>query len=105
MGLESMLQNEFLVLVKVLIGHENTPRLVDHFETAKELYSVTEMAYGGELFDRIVRSGKLEEPHGCGNNAVLYDVSYLHANNIVHRNLKAEYIRFGSRTGLERKTA
>lgn len=97
-GLESMLQNEFLVLKRISRSHDNILKLIDHFETASELYLVTEIAYGGELFDRITKSGHLEEMQASViMQSLMSAVSYLHANNIVHNDLKAENILFRSR--------
>lgn len=97
-GLESMLQNEFLVLKKISMNHDNILKLIDHFETASELYLVTEIAYGGELFDKITRSGHLEESQSSAiTQSLMNAISYLHANNIVHNDLKAENILFRSR--------
>jgi calcium/calmodulin-dependent protein kinase I len=51
-------------------------------------YIVTQLATGGELFDRICEYGKFTEKDAARIiHEVLDAVSYLHANNIVHRGM------------------
>jgi calcium/calmodulin-dependent protein kinase I len=49
-------------------------------------YIVTQLATGGELFDRICEKGKFTEKDASVTiRQVLDAVNYLHANNVVHR--------------------
>jgi calcium/calmodulin-dependent protein kinase I len=49
-------------------------------------YIVTELATGGELFDRICEKGKFTEKDAAETiRQVLDAVNYLHAKNVVHR--------------------
>lgn len=49
-------------------------------------YIVTELATGGELFDRICERGKYTEKDAAETiRQVLEAVNYLHQNQVVHR--------------------
>lgn len=49
-------------------------------------YIVTQLATGGELFDRICEQGKFTEKDASQTiRQVLEAVNYLHQNNVVHR--------------------
>jgi len=49
-------------------------------------YIVTQLATGGELFDRICECGKFTEKDASQTiRQVLGAVDYLHYNNVVHR--------------------
>jgi serine/threonine protein kinase len=59
------------------------------------LYLVTDLALGGELFDRICRKGSYFESDAAGLiRATLSAVAYLHDHGIVHRDLKPENLLF-----------
>ncbi|CAG8878098.1 unnamed protein product [Penicillium nalgiovense] len=94
-GREHMVRNEIAVLKKVSLGHQNILTLVDYFETMNNLYLVTDLALGGELFDRICRKGSYYESDAADlMRAVLSAVAYLHDHGIVHRDLKPENLLF-----------
>jgi calcium/calmodulin-dependent protein kinase I len=51
-------------------------------------YIVTELATGGELFDRICEKGKFTEKDAAETiRQVLDAVNYLHERNVVHRGM------------------
>ncbi|CRG85660.1 Calcium/calmodulin-dependent protein kinase type I [Talaromyces islandicus] len=94
-GREHMVRNEIAVLKRVSMGHQNILTLVDYFETMNNLYLVTELALGGELFDRICRKGSYYEADAADLiRATLSAVAYLHDHGIVHRDLKPENLLF-----------
>jgi len=94
-GREHMVRNEIAVLKRVSMGHQNVLTLVDYFETVNNLYLVTDLALGGELFDRICRKGSYYESDAVELiRSTLSAVAYLHENGIVHRDLKPENLLF-----------
>ncbi|KAG7006159.1 calcium/calmodulin-dependent protein kinase cmkB [Physcia stellaris] len=86
------------------MGHQNILTLVDYFETMNNqidcackntVYLVTDLALGGELFDRICRKGSYFESDAADLiRATLSAVAYLHDHGIVHRDLKPENLLF-----------
>ena len=99
------------------MGHQNILTLVDFFETMNNrtlavlpnpecvevrltqlvppVYLVTDLALGGELFDRICRKGSYYESDAADlMRATLSAVAYLHDHGIVHRDLKPENLLF-----------
>jgi len=110
-GREHMVRNEIAVLKRVSVGHRNILTLVDYFETMNNrmseiaqsahcnwhaaVYLVTDLALGGELFDRICRKGSYYESDAADLiRATLSAVAYLHDHGIVHRDLKPENLLF-----------
>jgi serine/threonine protein kinase len=60
-----------------------------------KVYLVTDLALGGELFDRICRKGSYYESDAADLiRATLSAVAYLHDHGIVHRDLKPENLLF-----------
>ncbi|KAF9929052.1 hypothetical protein FBU30_001895 [Linnemannia zychae] len=94
-GKENMIRNEIAVLSQVSVGHANILTLTDYFETFNNLYLVTELAEGGELFDRICSKGSYYE-HDAAKlvRTICQGVAYLHSKDIVHRDLKPENLLF-----------
>ncbi|KZZ87821.1 Calcium/calmodulin-dependent protein kinase (CMPK) [Ascosphaera apis ARSEF 7405] len=58
-------------------------------------YIVTQLAVGGELFDRICQKGKFTERDASETIRQVFEaVAYLHERNIVHRDLKPENLLY-----------
>lgn len=53
------------------------------------IYLVTEYAPGGEIFDHLVRNGRMLEPEARRIfHQIVFAVRYLHQQRVVHRDLK-----------------
>jgi serine/threonine-protein kinase Chk2 len=87
---ESM-QSECSILKR--LHHPCIIRINDVYDEADALYIILELVEGGELFDRIVSQGQLDE----GTSKFIFrqmciGVKYLHDSSITHRDLKPENI-------------
>ena len=79
------------------VRHPNIIQLEGVFETADKIFIVTELATGGELFDRVVKRGCFTEADAANlAMKMLSALAYLHSNGIVHRDLKPENILLNS---------
>ncbi|ODQ65358.1 Pkinase-domain-containing protein [Nadsonia fulvescens var. elongata DSM 6958] len=79
------------VIIMKLIEHPNVMALYDVWENKGELYLVLEYVEGGELFDYLIRRGKLEEKEAVRYfRQIINGVDYCHRFNICHRDLKPE---------------
>ncbi|KYN37548.1 Serine/threonine-protein kinase SIK3 [Trachymyrmex septentrionalis] len=73
------------------LRHPHIIRLYQVMETEKMIYLVTEYAPGGEIFDHLVRNGRMAEPEARRVfQQIVLAVHYLHQQRVVHRDLKAE---------------
>mmetsp|Transcript_8232 Transcript_8232/g.11762 ORF Transcript_8232/g.11762 Transcript_8232/m.11762 type:complete len:507 (+) Transcript_8232:608-2128(+) len=86
------LQEEVNVL-RELRGHENVIRLYDVFCVNNELFIITELGRGGDLFHLLTTHPKhgVTESYAAKTVAqMLSAVAFLHSRNICHRDLKLE---------------
>ncbi|CAG8680007.1 27058_t:CDS:2 [Dentiscutata erythropus] len=96
-GKEQMLTTELDVLKQV--DHPNLVTLHDLFETKENVYIITDLANGGELYNQLEQKGHYTEKDAAHLiEQVLQGVAYLHDNDIVHRDLKPENLLFSDAT-------
>mmetsp|Transcript_15108 Transcript_15108/g.31105 ORF Transcript_15108/g.31105 Transcript_15108/m.31105 type:complete len:208 (+) Transcript_15108:270-893(+) len=91
----SLLKREIEILTEV--DHPHIIKLVDVYEDISNVYLVTELCTGGELYDRIVEKTNSPKGHFSECDAarilknILMGIRYCHEEkNIVHRDLKPE---------------
>ncbi|KAI8460686.1 hypothetical protein BY996DRAFT_4574397 [Phakopsora pachyrhizi] len=79
------------IVIMKLIEHPNILSLYDVWETGSDLYLIMEYVEGGELFNYLVRRGRLHEDEALHYfQQIICGVDYCHRFNICHRDLKPE---------------
>lgn len=96
-GKEDLVIDELKLLSE--LDHPHIVKFIEWFESKDKFYIVTQLATGGELFDRIIEKGRFTE-HDASLVIVeiLEAINYLHNGNIVHRDLKPENILYLNKT-------
>ena len=69
--------------------------MYEYFVDDKNVYLITEMCAGGELFDKIVEKEYFEEQYAAKIfKQILQAINYCHTHDIAHRDLKPENFLF-----------
>lgn len=79
------------IAIMKLISHPNVMQLYDVYDGKNELFLIMEIVEGGELFDYLVKKGRLSENEALGFfQQIILGVDYCHNHLICHRDLKPE---------------
>jgi calcium-dependent protein kinase len=91
----NQLKNEVDILSA--IDHPNIVRLYDFFDEEYFFHIVTEFCSGGELFEIIVKNGRITESMVARYmKKMLRAINHLHNKNICHRDLKPQNFLFSN---------
>lgn len=75
--------------------HPHIVELIDSFQTKHNFYIVTQLATGGELFDRLIKKTSFTEYDACDIIYQMLDaIAYLHNRGIAHRDIKPENVLY-----------
>jgi len=79
-----------IAAMKVL-SHSSVLRLYDVYESDKHLFLVLEHVEGGELFDYLIKKGRLDASEALVHfQQIIFGLDYCHSYLICHRDLKPE---------------
>lgn len=94
-SLQKKIERE-ITLMK-LIHHPNVMSLYDVYESDKELFLVLEFVEGGELFDYLVKRGRLPEREALiFFQQIINGLDFCHQHLVCHRDLKPENLLLDS---------
>jgi len=100
-GLDEEQREEMLTEVGVLrtLDHPNILKVFEVIEDDTSLHIVSELCTGGDLFESVVRAGRIDEHVVAGYmQQILSAVAYCHERGIVHRDLKPENLLLETNT-------
>lgn len=79
------------ISVLKLLDHDHIIRLYSVYDEPKNIFLVTELVVGGELFDRIIEKSHYTEKEARDACKILLGaLAFCHSNDIAHRDLKPE---------------
>ncbi|WVZ25866.1 hypothetical protein V8G54_004410 [Vigna mungo] len=85
------LQMELNLLKMKMIRHPNVVHVREEIYSKTQFFIVTEHVTGGELFDKITNTGRMEEPEARKYfQQLIHAVDYCHSRGVSHKNLKPE---------------
>jgi calcium-dependent protein kinase len=80
------------------LSHPHILKLYEFYEDSKNIYMVTEMCTGGDLFDHVAGQRFLTEPIAANiMHQLLSAIHYCHSNGVIHRDLKPENLLLESK--------
>mmetsp|Transcript_363 Transcript_363/g.809 ORF Transcript_363/g.809 Transcript_363/m.809 type:complete len:641 (+) Transcript_363:166-2088(+) len=89
-------QNEVLIMKE--LDHPSICKIFGTYDEGRWMFQVMEFLEGGELYDRIMEEGNLEEPVAMDIlRQVASALHHAHSRGIAHRDMKAENICFCTR--------
>ncbi|KAM0023969.1 putative protein kinase CAMK-CAMKL-CHK1 family [Helianthus debilis subsp. tardiflorus] len=90
------------ISIMKLVRHPHVVRLHEVLASRTKIYIILEFITGGELFDKIVRHGRLSEAESRRFFQQLIDgVEYCHSKGVYHRDLKPENLLLDSQGNLK----
>merc|ERR1740116_539476 len=88
------------VEVFLCMDHPHVARLVDVYESDRDMSLVMECVEGGELFDRLAKLERFTEKDAAlATRQMLLALNYLHSHGIAHRDLKLENFLYDVKGG------
>ena len=84
------------------MDHPNILTVYDFYEDEFHYYIVSELCTGGELFDKIIENGTIDESSAATiMKEILSAMTYCHKYGIVHRDLKPENLLYDNKFQLK----
>ena len=90
---EEIKSKSVLIEVNILksLDHPNILKVFEYFEDANDYFIVTEYCEGGDVFDKLEKTGGFTERFAARIMKYLFTgLAYLHSKQVVHRDIKPE---------------